>query len=306
MSNYTIYFCKGDTKDCFQPYNHLIGGANYLSILVNVLHIIVLSQMQELKSTKFFWVPIQLSINEIFSSFSLILYFGCEIKLAILNLPARTSYWIFAGYVTLCRYTILLFSSLERYIAVIHPLDYQTNTFVKKKNLVTGILMVPLLLLAIFVDRINPLPFCKSPLTVDNEIGKEMKLKIFYFLMVALFSIAISVLLLKVWHKLKTMSKGQLPGGRADKLRTTSQYIIWTFILHQLINLPIILFLAFQLSNLSPYVVHTTQALTVIIGSCYGFANIWVFGYFNSDYWKSAKTILRCKNGNNNRVEPEQ
>jgi len=265
--------------------------------------------MQEFKSTKFFWVPIHLSVNEIISCLSFVLYFGCEIKLALLNLPAVTSYWmfagirIFAGYVVLCRYMILLFSSLERYIAVLHPHDYKTNTFVKNINLIICGSMIPLLLLPILVDRVTFSPFCKSPLTIDYESEKALLPKIFYFLCVALFTASISALQVKLWKKLKSLAEVQVHGERNQKLRTAGKYVIWTYITYQLMSFPIILFLVLKLTKFSPYVVHTTQVITVLIGSCYGQSNILVFAYFNSEYRKVVKKIFNCRSAAN-RVEP--
>jgi len=276
---------------------------------MNILHIVVLSRMQELKSTKFFWALIHLSINEIISCISLLLYFGCELKLAIFNLPAVTSYWMFAGiriltgYVVLCRYMIMLFSILERYIAVLHPHDYKTNTFVRNINLIICGSMIPLLLLPILVDRVTFFPFCKTPLIVDYESGKALLPKIFYFTCVALFTVSISALQVKLWKKLKSLAEVQVHRERNRKLKTASKYVIWTYITYQLMSFPIILFLVLKLTNLSSYAVHTIQAITVLIGSCYGPSNILVFAYFNSEYRKVVKKIFNCRSAVN-RVEP--
>jgi len=86
--------CHTDTEECYLPFVYINDGINFLSILLNILHLIILNQMEEIKATKYFWILMNFSISDILYSCISSIYFSCRIKQAILHLHTQTAYWI--------------------------------------------------------------------------------------------------------------------------------------------------------------------------------------------------------------------
>ncbi|KAF6040779.1 hypothetical protein EB796_000921 [Bugula neritina] len=99
MGNYSLSYkdilpCHNDTDQCYHPFAQILDGVNCLSIILNILHLVILNQMKEIKTTKYFFILVNFGISDIIFSISSILYFNCEVREAILQLHAPAAYWI--------------------------------------------------------------------------------------------------------------------------------------------------------------------------------------------------------------------
>ncbi|KAF6039546.1 hypothetical protein EB796_002146 [Bugula neritina] len=119
--------CHNDTDQCYHPFVQILDGVNCLSIILNILHLVILNQMKEIKTIKYFFILVNFGISDIIFSISSILYYNCEVREAILQLHAPAAYWIskltFAGIGggAVLRFLAFLFSSIEKYIGVCQP-----------------------------------------------------------------------------------------------------------------------------------------------------------------------------------------
>jgi len=65
-----------------------------ISLILNILHLIVLSQMKEIKTINYFWILLNISISNIISSCFNFMYFNCQVKQIILQFNTQTTYWL--------------------------------------------------------------------------------------------------------------------------------------------------------------------------------------------------------------------
>jgi len=202
---------------CLDPFNHLLDATNCLEILVGI------------KSTVHFWIVWHLGISNTLIAVSTTLYFNCEIKLLVLQLPTEPAFWIFttirifSGFTVLSTYPILLFSSVERYIAVCLPHSYQTNAWIKNPNLVIWVTRVLCLILTVVTEVGANIPLCRGSLAINYDPKHIPTPKIVFLTIIVSASIVITVLFFKVWRKLASISYGRTwyTNWRAYRLRFT-------------------------------------------------------------------------------------
>ncbi|KAF6033569.1 hypothetical protein EB796_008122 [Bugula neritina] len=217
MGNYSSVYtdilpCYNDTDQCYQPFVQIIDGMNCLSIILNILHLVILNQMKEIKTTKYFLILVNFSISDIIFSISSILYYNCEIREAILQLHKPTVYWIsklaFAGIGggTILRFLAFLLSSIEKYIGVCQPYKYSTHFFINNFKCLTALINIFGLLSLIALGMIPEIKFCWTSLIIQI-ISSTLEYKVLYsWFAVQKFTLSFNIcLLVKVWKELKVM-----------------------------------------------------------------------------------------------------
>jgi len=73
MGNYSLSYrdtlpCHNDTNQCYHPFAQILDGVNCLSIILNILHLVILNQMKEIKTTKYFFILVNFGISDIIFS----------------------------------------------------------------------------------------------------------------------------------------------------------------------------------------------------------------------------------------------
>lgn len=305
-----ILSCHNDTDQCYQPFVQIIDGVNCLSIILNILHLVVLNQMKEIKTTKYFFILVNFSISDIIFSISSILYYNCEVREAILQLHAPASYWIskltFAGIGggAVLRFLAFLLSSFEKYIGVCQPYQYSTHFFINNFKWLTALVNTIGLLSLFGFGLIPEIEFCWTSLTIQI-IPTTLEYKVLYtwFAVQNLsLSILISVILVKVWRELKVMIRRNL---FEDKLMiSASKYIIWSYVVYQLNLVFVVIVLICQTLNFISTLAITVEALSAILLSMYGSVNICMFIYFHPKYIDHVKSILRLVTRSHRVIRP--
>jgi len=309
--------CHNDTAQCYHPFAQILDGVNCLSIIFNILHLVILNQMKEIKTTKYFWILVNFSISDLVFSFSSIVYFTCEVRQAILQLHIPAAYWIskiiFAamGCGIVLRYFVLLLSSIEKYIGVCQPYKYSTHFFINhffinNFKCVAGLTYSFGLLIPIALSMIPEIKFCWTSLTIQIT-PQTREHKVVYALFATqnlILSLLISVVLVKVWKELKLMIQRS---SSEDKLIiSASKYVIWSYLVYQLNFLFVLVFLVCQTFNsLSTFTI-AVEAPSAIFLSMYGIANIFMFIYFHPKYICQVKSMLQLGSHSHRVIRPRE
>ncbi|KAF6022367.1 hypothetical protein EB796_019326 [Bugula neritina] len=287
-----IVACKANFTDCKEAFTVVSDTLNYLSIIINLLHLVILRQINDKKSL---WITTNLSILNICNNITSILLYNCYITETILKLQAPAPFWIFititslAGISALSRYLILLLSSIEQYIGVCHPHSYKNSFLVKNMKAVT---CISILLLFISVPTclimVGP-KFCHSWVRAAvTYTGRTTGFLAGFLLFTSLVSIIIILLMIRMWKKLKFMMQRPSVVGNQRKVQSASTYIIWTTCLFILMSLPT---LASTFIQVIQVYLFWLEAVSSVIFSVYGTANVALFAYFHKNYIDKIKSM---------------
>jgi len=292
--------CHNNTTQCNHLFVNIHDGVNYLSIVINILHLLILSQMREIKATKYFWILVNISISDIMYSISSILYFNCWVKQSILQLSIPTAHWIskfiiaVVGSGTTFRYLVFLVLSTEKYIGVCHPYKYSTHFFINNIKSISGLIYLLGLLVSFALTMIPEMKFCWTTLKIQY-VSATIEYKVVYLLYGAInlaLSVLITCILVKVWRELKAMSQRN---SNEDKLViSVSKYTIWCYIFYQFNILLVVVFVLCQTFNVFLAIATVVEATSAVLLSIYGIGNIFMFIYFHPKYIDRVKSILNC------------
>lgn len=287
------------TELCLTPYNQTNNAINYVSLMLQFLHLLLISRMKHLRETKYFGILVSLTLSDMIHSAASILKVSCEMKSSILELPAKASYWLFiifnaiSGSSVLIRYLVLLISSIERYVAVCQPFQYGEHPLVNNTKVIFGVIFISSFLLSTLINTTARLPICQSALQVKYVSGLASS-AIYYSMaaIVVLFMLSTAILLAIVWWELRLMVKRSTAADNSG-LIAGSRYVIWKFVLHFLRYIPTMLYSVFQVQKLKAAVVETTEASAIIFGSLMRIVSLAAFWYLHPQCVKNLKHVLR-------------
>jgi len=310
-TNFEVLPCvQNDTETCYQPFNQTNNAINLVSFILNILHLLVLCQMTELRTTKYFWSLLNITITDMMVSVITPLYFSCELRVAIFKLSSVSTYSLFLaiqvlmGFAATCRYSVLLIASIERYIAVCRPHDYKTNYIVRKMERCFGVAIALTFIYSFLICAAQLPELCWSQLKIVFAFGKSSILTyVLLTVQICSISLVITILLVRVWRKLRIMTKNPIGGQRNKTLMAASRYIIWIYVMHQVLNVLVVIFLTLQLSNYST-IIFLVEIVATLCVNLYGIANVIVFAYFHPKYVSKIKSILRIDRCSN-QVQPD-
>jgi len=205
------------------------------------------------------------------------------------------------------RYSVLIVASIERYVAVCRPHEYKTNYVVRKIKICFGLTITLTFLYSISICATHfPLPeLCWSQLKVTFASGRPL-IQTYVSLTIPIVSasLVITILLVKVWMKLRIMTKKPVAGQRNKTLLAASKYIILIYVMHQLLNVLLIIYTTIHLSTFSTSIFIVLEIVSIFGVNLYGIANVILFAYFHPKYVSKIKSILRIDRCSN-QVQPD-
>ena len=131
-SNPTLQLCDGAIIErCYTDFGwkYLILTINALSVVINLVHMILMSRLPSLHNTSYHFILQQISIANIYAVIPSVtflcsvhkLYYGQDLRIAAI-------YAIIIEHCGMVKYNTLFIASLERYLSICHPLSgQQTN-----------------------------------------------------------------------------------------------------------------------------------------------------------------------------------
>lgn len=309
MGNYSSAYeeilpCDKETVLCYQPFNEIYVGINCVSILLNILHLLILNDMKELKTTKYFWVLTNISVTDITTNIILIVYLNCDIRQLILQLPVTAAYWTFkaignlTGYASLLRFMVFLVASVEKYVGVCRPYSYSTHVLIVNLKSFTVFLYVLAFLLKAVGSLVIAHPLCQASLKVQVA-GKTLTGSLvgsLYVMTVLTLSILITVLLVKVWRKLREMVSSNAANNKV--LMAASKYIILIYVIYQSSLISTVMFVICTILKVSPLITDRVEAVGAVLTSLYSIVNIPLFAFFHPKYLHVVRSHLKLRRFN--------
>lgn len=122
--NATLEFCPGVDSGCDPVFSHIYLAANVPSIVCNIVHLVVLSQIESLrKNRSLFALYLHIGIVDAVSALTNILGAICPLTQAYHGLPILTGAFVGVLYETpiVFKYVLVCLSAYDRYIAICYP-----------------------------------------------------------------------------------------------------------------------------------------------------------------------------------------
>lgn len=250
------------------------------TMVLNIIHLLILIKLTDVKGTLFFKINIHLTIGNIFPAMLYLSLFSCKIRHHILQHSSVAFIFTTFQFTAYIRYVLLAIAALERALALVMPLRYKSLCIVQHMNkiMIASWTVIPASMLShslIFSDRI-----CMDK--IFGPISKEwigMTVITVLYNMIPTLIMLVSVL--KILTELYKLSKRRIHATAPQSIQVTwvdknnirHAIIITVVILIYLIlcTFPVgiytILAIAFQISNpdefwLAEYLLHSIYGIS--------------------------------------------
>ena len=121
---------------CFKPLDGIIAVMSLISLLVNILHLFVLSRLQSLKGTKYRYILYNISCADIVNTISVAYMYSCYDTHFVIYMAGELSIRIpvnvlmsLGNYIA---FFVFMVASTEKYLAICKPYSYQSSIIVKR------------------------------------------------------------------------------------------------------------------------------------------------------------------------------
>ena len=296
-----LLMCSHDSMDrCYSEYawKYLIAGVNVISIAVNIFHLFILKRIPAIRGTPYLFVLQQMTVSDIYASLPTLrmfcvyhrLYYGKDIMVGVIFATIH-------DHCGLMRYNVLAAASLERYLAICHPLGesacVQTWSRGEKVKLASALFWVSALIFAFSRQYLFRNDLCIWAFYGPGSLDSRQS-SVYLLSYVVVLTITIVVCNIKVLRELKRVSSQKLPQRRGDKLARQAVYYVI------IINIGFYAFLvpAIAVTILVPLGRAITKARWIvnILYSSYGIFNVVIYGWVMKTYRKKISAILLRKN----------
>ena len=275
-----------------------------ISVVINLLHILILVNMAELRERRHFWILLNITLVDIISD---VMYLIVKIW-NLYNLQTSTNNArgialtvIGLRSATICRYYQLTLASLDRYYAICKPFDYGNSRLINNIGKLSILSWIFNIAFYTFKVTFTAEDSCLGALNtiMVSEMSEKRYLNIFGTLTMLLPSVVTAVLLTKVGRELKRMSKR---GNATDdrEVREATRYIIGTCIMFFSSVVPLVglVILRMAIGDPENSYVKVLQIFVIIFQSFYGIGNVVLYGYLYPSYRQKIKKVFRLSNCN--------
>ena len=276
-----------------------------ISVVINLLHILILVNMAELRERRHFWILLNITLVDIISD---VMYLIVKIW-NLYNLQTSTNNTIGIALTviglrsaTICRYYQLTLASLDRYYAICKPFDYGNSRLINNIGKLSILSWIFNIAFYTFKVTFTAEDSCLGALNtiMVSEMSEKRYLDIFGTLTMLLPSVVTAVLLTKVGRELKRMSKRGNMTTDDREVREATRYIIRTCIMFYSTVVPLVglVILRMAIGDPENSYVKVLQVFVIIFQSFYGIGNVVLYGYLYPSYRQKIKKVLRLSNCN--------
>jgi len=275
---------------------------NCLSVLINILHLIVLSTILSLRSTKYFQVLMNCGASDaVASTVFAFITITCALEDTINRQSqhvisiANSAMAVIMLAASMLRTYVIGISSYERYISLCDPFNYETNKIVQNiGSFFAGCWVgcpVVMIILEIAFFKGTDQCFTSSGSGVQSAI--ETVIAFFLYFIPGVITI---VCLFKVGLELRRMSRrAALPAGD-DAVKTASEYVLFTSILFYFsYAIATIAILVKKYSNLTADQKEIGISVLNTYESLYNIFNVFVFIYLHPLYLRQVRKVVLCQ-----------
>lgn len=261
---------------------------NSISLLINILHVIVLSQMKSLKNTPYRAVLYNIAFSDI--------YYGLSELLRLLRkreyFPVAFIPWIIVfNTVTngglMARYWLMAASTTERFVAVCRPMRYSTSAYINYLHFWMIPYWIAPILLSLSKEVIDP-KICLTYHFGPLNLGSKYAPVIIYLseAIPLLFAcIALTLVIIELWK----MKKRSLSEHEKEVMRATLYVVVITGILVVFMMYPLIQ----QILITKKLVVHGMFYVGQLIYAFYGIVNTVIYGAMTPAYRRQIQIMFR-------------
>ena len=289
-------------------WKYLVVTLNITSILVNTLHLVLLNRIAALRGTSYLFILKLISIADIYSTVNILACF-CDFHRLFLgeNIYYAALLAAIKNHGGLVRFDTLAVASIERYLSICYPLcgSLHCDRLVSRKNLVrliavsfwTFSLLVSFFTMFAFSDGLCLAPMF-GPSNIRNTPSISQLVNMGYIIILTIIMLFSHIATLR---QLKLIQRrgDHMQGAADDRLSTQAVYYILTInIMYYICLVPAVIIIILKPLGLT---VDDLAWSIYALYSCYGSANVIVYGWRNSSYRTLAIALLV-----RNKTSPQQ
>ena len=278
---------------------------NFISAVINLLHILILVNMAELRKRRHFWILFNLALVDIISD-SVYLISNIwklhNLQMSVNSATGTVPFIIGIRSATTCRYYQLTLASLDRYYAVCKPFDYSDSRLINNIGKLSILSWTFNIAFHAFYVAYSTDDSCLGELNaiVFSETSDKHYLNILGTLILLLPSLATAVLLVQVGIELKRMSERGHITIDDRQVRLATKYIIGTCIMFHCTVVSLICYIILHavIEDPEDSYVRASQIFMMIFQKFYGIGNVVLYEYLYPTYMQKIKKIIRLSNRN--------
>lgn len=239
-----------------------------VAVVINILHITLLSKVPHSKKKVYFWIVVQISfVDTVLSTVMVVYCISMYDKEPLLD----TLIYVFMQTAGLCRYGVLALASIERYYAICDPLKYTSHILVHHINKTSAAMWIYYFLVS------------ATHLLALDGLFSEMVAYIVFLANLLPPTLVILILMIKVTRELKCMEKKARHRGTYDReLKISTRYIMYTSLIFYIMLVPFFVFMIFSAVVCLPTIVDIVFNGVVHFCQCiYGIVNVVLHVHMN-------------------------
>ena len=286
-----VQLCRPDDTLCSSlAIEVTLVGLNLLSVVINSLHLFILSKIRSLQGTPYLCLLQFIASIDVADGVVCALRASCfPRKVLQSSRPLSTVITVFASLLTV-KYYMVLSIAIERFIALVFPLKYQWNLFIRKISLWLCLQIAAVMLEGVWHNLLQYGSICINTHYGPSDVSTNWTLKITMAMRI-IPSFVIFILMTKVVLELSKMKRKALSNQEKEVVNATKfVMIICGMVISCLIPPFMSLYLIWSEST-SHQLIDTISLVSFTLCSI---MNSVIYGWRTKTYRKVVADFLRC------------
>ena len=291
---YLVQLCRPEDTLCNPVAMEItLVGLNLLSVVINSLHLFILSKISLLRGTPYLRLLQFIAGVDVADGLVCALRASCfPRKLLQSSRPLSAVVTVLASLLTL-KYYMVLSIVIERVLALVFPMNYKTNLFIRKISLWLSLQIAAVMLESVVHNAVFYYDICIITQYGPNDVSGVWTSKIITAMRV-LPSSLILILITSVFAKLWKMRKQTLTTPEKEVVAATKSVMIISLMMISCLIPPFLTLILLPTYSLSH---HTLTTSGLIFFTLYSIMNSVVYGWRTEKYRQVVAGIFRCRRG---------
>ena len=276
-----VQLCRPDDSLCNRLAIEItLVGLNLLSVVINSLHLFILSKIRSLQGTPYLRLLQFIAGVDVADGVVCALRASCFPRKVLQNSrPLSAIVTVFASLLTV-KYYMVLSIAIERFIALAFPLKYQGSLFIRKISLWLSLQIAAVMLESVVQNILQYKSICINIHYGPNDVSGFWTSKIIMAMRI-LPSLAIIILMTKVFLELRKMKKKALSSREKELVNATKSVMI---ICCMMVSCLIPPFLSLFLIRNTSITHITTGTISLVAFILYSIMNSIIYGWRTDKY----------------------